>query len=215
MLSPLVFRWVAGMQIAGAALREHPMPIRHWRIPKGVIRVPVPDTTQDEDSTCGASSLLSICLYFGVGPVEEREVVKAMGMDLRYGSNPEHIVKAARQYQLRFHEEQPMSIRRLLRLVGERKPVLVMLQAWGGRPSYKDDWEDGHWVVAIGWDKNGIYFEDPVIAEARGYLTFEQMEDRWHDVGHHGRDVPQYGVALWKPRVKPIGKDIRRARRIT
>jgi predicted double-glycine peptidase len=190
------------------------MPIRYWRIPQGAIRVPVPDTTQDEDATCGASSLLSICLYYGVGPVEEREVVKAMGMDVRRGSNPEHIVRAAKRYGLQVRQKQPMSVRRLLYWVGKKKPVIVMLQAWGDRSSYKDDWEDGHWVVAIGWDDQGIYFEDPVMSEARGYLTYEEMDDRWHDVGRYGKHVPQYGAALWKDGVKPCAKDVKRARRI-
>ena len=40
-------------------------------IPKGAIRVPVPDTSQQTDSTCGASSLQAVCKYFGVGPDDE------------------------------------------------------------------------------------------------------------------------------------------------
>jgi predicted double-glycine peptidase len=190
------------------------MPVRYRDIPAGAVRVPVPDTEQDTDATCGASSLLAVCLYYGVGPVEEREVARDMGMDLARGANPEHIVKAAQLYGLRVREEQPMCVERLRELVGQGKPVVCMLQAWGGRRRYWDDWADGHWVVAIGWDRSGVYFEDPSIAGARGFLSYEDLEDRWHDVGAYGRKVPRYGVALWRPRARPAGRVIRRARRI-
>lgn len=190
------------------------MPIRYWRIPNGAILVPVPDTKQETDSTCGASSLQAVCLYYGVRPLAERHVARAMRMDVRYGSNPEQIVRGAAAFGLRHQEVQPMSLQRLLEFLNDGKPVIVMLQAWSATRSYRDDWEHGHWVVAIGWDSEGVYFEDPWILGARGYLDFAELEIRWHDIGKFRRHVEHYGVALWKPSATPWACQIHKARHI-
>lgn len=189
------------------------MATHFWKIPKGAIRIPLPDTSQDTDFSCGACSLLSICIYYGVGPVEERIVVRDSGMSDR-GANPEHLLRAAKQYGLSTEEVQPMTVSRLLEMVERGRPVVCMLQAWGDRKQYRDVWDNGHWVVAIGWDKEGIYFEDPSIDEARGYLTYAEMEDRWHDVGKYNKHMPQYGLVVWHAKEAPKGRQVEWARRI-
>jgi predicted double-glycine peptidase len=170
---------------------------RFWTIPRGAIRIPIPDTRQDRDFSCGASSLLSVCLYYGVGPVEESAIVRDSGMSER-GANPEHLVRVAAKYGLKTKETQPMSLDQLQETVARGRPVLCMLQAWGDRKSYRTEWGNGHWVVAIGFDNKGIYFEDPWILDARGFLTFAELDDRWHDVGRYNKHVPQYGLTVWR-----------------
>jgi len=32
----------------------------------------------------------------------------------------------------------------------------------GWRKSYKGIWSEGHWVIAIGYDRDGMFFEDPL-----------------------------------------------------
>jgi uncharacterized protein YvpB len=130
------------------------------------------------------------------------------------GADPDHLVRAAKKYGLKTEEMQPMTLTELRGTVTEGRPVICMLQAWGNRKTYKDDWKHGHWVVAIGWDKAGVYFEDPWILGARGYLTHAELDDRWHDVGKHNRHVPRYGLAVWHREETPKGRKIRLARRI-
>lgn len=188
------------------------MPPAPLLIPDGAIKVPVPDTNQETDSTCGASALLAVCLYFQTGPKEERRVVQAMRMSLRDGSDPEDVRRGALHGGLTYHEVQPMSQQRLKQFLDVGKPVLVMLQAWADEPvNYADDWNDGHWVVAIGYDNTGFYFEDPSIARRRGFLSYEELAIRWHDVGKYGQHVPQYGIALWKPGTRRFPRKIRHA----
>lgn len=170
-------------------------------IPKGAIKIPIPDTRQIEDYTCGASALQAVCGYYGVGPEEEYEYVKDMKMG-QDGSDPEHICRAAKKYGLHFNEIQPMSINQLKKYLMEKKPVIIMIQAWKENPKtkYKNDWEDGHWVVAIGFDKDGVYFEDPSLAAIRGFIKYNDLEIRWHDVaGKNNRKVDHYGLVIWKP----------------
>lgn len=178
-------------------------------VPRGAIRVPLPDATQQEDYSCGASALQSICKYYGVGPNEEWEFVNALGMDRRIGSHPHQIVRLARGLGLRCNERCPMSIGQLRGELARRHPVMLMIQAWGEvgmgksrrpRTDYRNHWSDGHWVVAIGYDRNGIVFEDPSLELVRGYLRNEELMVRWRDTGPRGKRMPQYGVAIWHPK---------------
>lgn len=182
---------------------------------KGAIKVPVPDTSQETDTTCGASALLAVCLYYQVGPKKEKLVAKAMHMDMKNGSDPEDILRAAMFIGLHHESVQPMTIDRLKQFLDQGIPVLIMLQAWSDPlVDYVNDWDDGHWVVAIGHDKNGIYFEDPSIARRRGFLTYHELNLRWQDVGKDNQPVPQHGLALWKPGVMPFSQKISKAEHI-
>lgn len=183
------------------------MPSVYHDIPAGAIRIPVPDTLQQTDFTCGASSLQAVCKYYGVGPDEEPEFVKDMGMP-RTGSDPEHIIRAVEKYRLRYQEFYPMSQARLKACLDRMRPVILMLQAWGTtegeytRRTYRTIYEDGHWVVAIGYDRRGFYFEDPSIRAARGFLSYDELDVRWHDYGPRYELMDHYGVAVWKPGVQ-------------
>jgi ABC-type bacteriocin/lantibiotic exporter with double-glycine peptidase domain len=179
---------------------------RSYPIPHGAIKIPVPDTTQQTDSSCGASCLQAICKYYGVGKEDEWEYVHDLGMDPRVGSHPFQIIRTARRYGLITREHWPMSQEQLLRYLRDRKPVMLMIQAWGEqeggagyRRSYQDIWIDGHWVVAIGFDRRGVFFEDPSLQAVRGYLRFEELSQRWRDTGPRGKRMREYGLAVWKP----------------
>ena len=169
------------------------------RIPKGAIKIDLPNTTQAKDWTCGPSALLAICAFYGVGPETEKEVVNDMKAT-NVGTDPIQIVRAARRYGLQVKEFRGMRDRDLLDALHERRPVIMMIQAWADNPpkSYGDNWVDGHWLVAIGYDAKGVYFEDPSLYNVRGFLTYQQLDDRWHDIeGKDDHHVERYGAVIW------------------
>ncbi len=169
-------------------------------IPENAIKIEVPDTRQGKDYTCGASALQAVCGYFGLGPDEEYQYVEDMKMG-RGGSDPEHIIRAAKKYGLKYKEYRPMSITQLKKILNEGRPVIIMIQAWPYYPNvnYKNDWDDGHWIVAIGYDQYGVYFEDPSLAAIRGFIKYSDLELRWHDIeGPIKNKVDHYGVVIWK-----------------
>jgi predicted double-glycine peptidase len=182
---------------------------KYRRIPKAAIKIPLPDTIQQNDFSCGASALQAVCAYYGVGPEEEWEYVRDLKMDVRVGSHPFQIKRAAKRYGLRVIEHQPMTIAQLKRYLDRGKPVLMMIQAWSDdvrkRSSpkyYKNRWIDGHWVVAVGYDSTGLFFEDPSLEAVRGYLSYADLEDRWHDTGPRRLPLSKYGMVVWKPGAK-------------
>ena len=181
-----------------------------YRIPEGAIKVRVPDVTQLTDYSCGPSCLESIAKFYGVGKEDEWDYVREMRMDPRVGSHPDQIRRLARRYRLKVREYQKMSLAQLRQELRWRHPVMIMIQAYGvkrrgkrrhmaWRRDYRPDWDDGHWVIAIGYDRDGFFFEDPSIEARRGWLSSEELLSRWHDTGPHGRHLPFYGVAIWKP----------------
>lgn len=185
------------------------MAIIYQSISKGAIKIQLPDTRQGEDYSCGASGLQAICGYFGVGPTEEIDYIKALKMNKNVGSHPYQIKRAARKYGLKYKAIKGMNYRQLRKFLDTKIPVLMMLQAWRenqNEESYEKDWSSGHWVVAIGYDKCGIFFEDPSLAAIRGYISFEDLNLRWHDTGPLRKKLYKYGLAIWKPELKNINK---------
>lgn len=175
-------------------------------IPRNAIKIHLPDIQQEEDYSCGASALRSICMYFGKGPADERQIVKDLKMDKRFGSHPFQIKKASLGYGLNVKEVFDMNIENLKEYIDKGRPVLVMIQAWGPKENakinYENRWKDGHWVIAIGYDSKGVYFEDPSLLGYRGFIDYESLGKRWHDEGPHGKHIDHYGMVIWGNGVK-------------
>ncbi len=182
------------------------MPIKYKSIPKNAIKIPLPDSRQYEDFSCGAVALQSILGYYGKGLEEEWTLIKELKIDPRVGTNPNQLERFAKKLGYKIKIIQPMSLKELKNLLKQKKPVIMMIQAWKDfkkmTKSYAKDWADGHWVVAIGYDKTGIYFEDPELTAIRGYIPYKELEQRWHDIDAHNRHIHNYGMAIWKPLTK-------------
>jgi ABC-type bacteriocin/lantibiotic exporter with double-glycine peptidase domain len=190
-------------------------------IPRGAIRIPIPDAIQKTSFSCGPAALMAVARYYGCSPEYERDFIQELrraGMDPRVGAHPGQMMKAAGWLKLKTRVYQPMSVEQLQGCLRSGKPVALMIQAWGeveGRPirDYRALWSEGHWVVAIGFDRSGVYFEDPSLEAIRGYLSYDELEDRWHDTGPHGQKIDRFGMAVWKPG-RRISGYLRRARHI-
>ena len=121
------------------------------------------------------------------------------------GSDPAHVLRAIARYGLHAREYRPMTDRQLARCLDRGRPVLMMLQAWpeAAPPTgFASVWDSGHWLVAIGYDARGVYFEDPSLEGARGFLSHDALDERWHDIeGVDQRRVHRYGIEIWRQRV--------------
>jgi predicted double-glycine peptidase len=176
--------------------------------PVDAIRVPVPDIAHLMDSSSGLSALMAVCRYYGVGPEDEVELAAELSLDQRW-PDPERVVVAAVRYGLSACTRCPMSSADLKEHLDRRRPVLILVQAWGQtedeapRVSYENIWEDDHYLVAIGYDRDGVYFEDPSLQGIRGYLSWEDLEQRWHARGPNGTELHRFGAALWMPLAGP------------
>ncbi len=77
-----------------------------------------------------------------------------------------------------------MTLRQLQDEITSGRPVVVLIQAYKDDDDptpYQDDWNNGHYVVAIGYDNDFIYFEDPWLLGTIGYMEKTDFLNRWHD----------------------------------
>ncbi len=150
-------------------------------------RLEVPLVRQETDYTCGAAAVLAVARYWGVAPATERAVHRDMGGFGREGSDPVHLTRALRRYQLRHVEQRGMSFHGLRVALDAGFPVILTLQAYDG----------GHWIVAVGHDRDGITYVDPMLDGERGRFSWRELARRWHDIeGRPTRKLVRYGLVV-------------------
>lgn len=152
-----------------------------------------PETRQVFYFDCGADALVSLLVFAGIEEREDR--IMLLAGTTKSGTSTAGILRVLRYYGLPFHARQRMRVNDLRRAVDAGYPTLLTLQAYreSHRP-YRELWQDGHYVVAIGYDDRRIFFEDPS-AFHRTWLADEELHQRWHDVDR-GRRIHQWGCAV-------------------
>jgi predicted double-glycine peptidase len=164
-------------------------------LPKNFIFVPL--TRQATDYTCGVGVLQSVLMYYG-DEYREDELAKALKSDPNEGTGYHNIAEYSKSLGYKATILKDMTIDQLKKLIDNKKPVMVLLQAWPDKPvDYSKDWDDGHYSIAIGYDDKKIYFMDP---STLGYYTFiptEQFLTRWHDTDGTER-LTHFGLIVEK-----------------
>ena len=155
--------------------------------------IPYPETRQVFNYDCGANALVSVLVFAGLEEREDR--VALLAGTTKAGTDTEGIVRVLRYYGLPRRARQQMNVNDLRRAIDAGHPTLLTLQAYreSNRP-YRELWDDGHWVVAIGHDKRRILFEDPS-AFHRTWLADEELHQRWHDMDR-GKRIRQWGCTV-------------------
>ena len=131
----------------------------------------VPDVMQATDYTCGPSSLSAVLSYYSI-IYREMELAKMAKTIEDFGTGPQDMVNAIRSLNISASMYENMTVTDLENSINNNRPVIVLFQAWADDPmAYPYDFEDGHYVVVIGYDQNYLYFEDPWIQNSIGYIT--------------------------------------------
>lgn len=100
-----------------------------------------------------------------------------------------------------------MTLAQLEKCLDECKPVICSIQAYAdSTPAmqraevYKKD-DNGHYLVAIGYDDGNIYFMDPSLTGRRGFLPKAEFVARWHDNEgsvEQPKLITHLGLVIWK-----------------
>lgn len=144
--------------------------------------LPVPDTRQSTNYSCGASALQAVLMYYGEEYLET-ELMQLLGTTTN-GTNPRDIARVARELGFSTEIRENLTIADLEASVAKGVPVIIAAQAWreDTQTPWKDRWEDGHYMVVVGTDDKYVYFEDPSILGSKGKIPRQEFLDRWHDV---------------------------------
>lgn len=168
---------------------------RGRRLPENLIRVPL--VRQSTDYTCGVAALQSLLAFFAVEEREDR-LAAELRSNRKQGTAFERIVKAAEKRGLSAQVKVGMTVPELERNIDSRKPVLCLVQAWaesenGQAVNYERRWQDGHYVVAVGYDGDCVYFMDPSTLGHFVYVPRAEFEKRWHDTDGR-RKLEHFGM---------------------
>lgn len=154
-------------------------PSRANSLPPGAIRVPL--TRQATSYTCGVCALQSVLGYWGDAQREDT-LAKACKSNYQQGTAYQRLANysESRGFKVAIHKN--MTLDELKGLLDKKLPVICLIQAWPERKvDFTTDWEDGHYVVAIGYDTERIYFMDPSTLGNYTFIPTEEFTRRWHD----------------------------------
>ncbi|MBI2448102.1 C39 family peptidase [Candidatus Microgenomates bacterium] len=153
-----------------------------------------PTMRQTFEWDCGAKAVQSVLAYYGID--EREEVLMKLAGTTKNGTPIKGIKKVLKKYGLDF-EDHEMTIKDLKKFIKKKMPVIILLQAWAEKKhvDWSNHWESGHFAVVIGYDRKRIYFEDPA-STTRTFLTYEELEKRWHDFDMGTKKYIHYGIAV-------------------
>ena len=157
--------------------------------------IPFPETRQVYNYDCGANCLLSVLCFAGIEEREDRIMERAGTKPGGDGTSFEGMTGVLQHFHVPFQVRTRVSPQQLRGYIDLGYPTIICLQAYRDfkRP-YDTDWDDGHYVVAIGYDGDKIIFEDPSDFH-RTWLTDSELMERWHD-RDQGRDVYGWGCTI-------------------
>jgi len=153
--------------------------------------------SQKTDYSCGPASLLAVVQYFRPGTdLGEDELIEIANTCSKHGTSPHNLVKAGNKLGLKM-KSQRMTIDDVKKCLDNGRLVILNFQAWYPNNNYSK-YDSGHYAIAIGYDNKGIVFEDPALNSHKGYLTFKELDRRWHG-GTGDNKVDHYGIIVNKP----------------
>lgn len=154
-----------------------------------------PNHPQTYEYDCGAKALQAVLAYYGIKKLEN-VIIKSAKTNSRSGTSLPQMLKVLKKFGLKF-DSRTMTVEDLRDYIDRKIPVIVLLQAWSGKKKadYSNDYGNGHWVTAIGYDKQKIIFEDPYSFE-RTSLTAEELDKRWHS-RENRQKILHHGIAVY------------------
>lgn len=142
----------------------------------------VPDCMQANNYSCGVGSAQAVLQYFGTWGYQD-EMARAMGTSANDGTHPARLTSYLNKQGLKAQVQENMTLTDLEKVVNEGNLTIIDYQAYRESPNvdYATDWEDGHYSIVVGYDKDKIYIEDPSMFGSVGFLGRNELLTRWRD----------------------------------
>jgi predicted double-glycine peptidase len=176
----------------GASTEALPEALKDSSMTPSLNLIKVPRLRQATDYTCGVCALQAVLAYYGED-VREDMLARALKANPKEGTRYQAIADYSRAHGFSVEIKKEAELTDLEGILKSGRPVICLIQAWGEIKStsreqkvdYKKDWQDGHYVVAIGFDKDNIYFMDPSTVGTYTFIKRDDFLDRWHDTDGH------------------------------
>jgi predicted double-glycine peptidase len=192
LLIPLL---VASPSLGGTVSKGRMPALPGCALPRNVIHVPL--TRQATEYTCGVAALQSVLGYWGEDHRED-ELAKGLKSNTVHGTGYKNIADFAKQHGYSVGINKGMTLPQLFAEMDQRRPVICLIQAWPDKKvDFAKDWDDGHYVVAVGYDSRNVYFMDPSTLGSYTYIPRSEFLSRWHDTDGKERLV-HFGMTVFK-----------------
>jgi predicted double-glycine peptidase len=169
-----------------------------------------PNTRQSFDYSCGSGAVQAVMAYYGKD-FRESQLIDLLQTDKDEGTLIKDIVRFINSEGLSAEVKENMTISELFSYIDKNIPVIVMIQAWGNETdftnNYKNSWDDGHFVVAIGYTNKDVLFSDPALYNT-GYIPISEFSDRWHDYDEGDTKTFHLGIAVYGQEAKFVQKEV-------
>jgi predicted double-glycine peptidase len=153
-----------------------------------------PAMRQTYEFDCGAKALQSVLAYYGIYTREEL-LLKHAKTSIDDGTSIDQMCRVITSHKLS-HTSRTMELHECTNFIDQKIPVIILLQAWSYQDiDYATTYENGHWVVLIGYDTERVIFEDPY-AFYRTYLTHAEFVRRWHGQ-ENDKPILHHGIAVF------------------
>ena len=162
---------------------------------------------QSNSYSCGVGVVQAVLSYHGIWGYQD-VFAQAMGTTPEQGTHPARMVAFMKEKGLDAQLREGLTIDELRRFVDEGVLVILDIQAYHDDDvDYATDWEDGHYVILLGYNKDVLFLEDPSLLGTRTYLTNAELMTRWRDYETENgarREYRQSGIVVRaRPRVRP------------
>ena len=141
-----------------------------------------PRIQQPDSSSCGHACIAMTLQYFEfreeVGDLEKLPQSKKD----KNGLEPESIIDIFKKFGIKASIKRDLSFEDIKGSIDNKKPIIVEIQAYSKKE--KDlikSYENGHYVVIIGYTLDNIIFADPN-SYFKTYLKYEDFFQRWHAI---------------------------------
>ena len=157
-----------------------------------------PTLRQAYTYSCGSCAASTIMQFYGTD-VREKDVMNKMGVSPK-GTGLDHMINYFKNQGFKV-DSGPFTVDKVKNFIDRCIPVIMILQAWPD--TRKKGWENGHsnghFVVAVGYTDRHIIFSDPSSVYDT-YLSYEDVEKRWHDTDLDGTVLNHYAVVPYGKR---------------
>ena len=160
--------------------------------------IDIPGGRQTFDFDCGAKALQLVMAYYGID-IREDELIKELEID-RYGVPMKNMISAAEKRGFQVVTKCGFTLEAVKQYVDENCPAIVLVQAWAERYITLDEWkednDDGHYAIVVGYHGYAIVFEDPA-SFRKTWMTEEEFIARWHDIDPRTQEkLDQFAMVL-------------------
>lgn len=157
-------------------------------------KLPVPKKKQTTDYTCGPAAVICVLRYYDPNvDKSEKDLSKLLDTSKEWGTDIPPMVELGKKLGMKSYAKS-MDVDEVVGLLKQGHPVILNIQDWH-EPGPAKGYENGHFVVAVGFEKNGFHIMDPLGGDHRSFITFDDLLDRWYG-GDEKRTYKQFGIVM-------------------